>query len=70
MTDTSNEFDLFAKPKTATDLLTDLIRHSMITEAKERALSKSNLTKRWSGHQWSNPELAAWARWQYREMVK
>lgn len=66
MTDTSNEFDLFAKPKTATDLL----RHSMITEAKERALSKSEIQKRWAGHQWSNPELAAWARWQYREMVK
>ena len=54
--------DLF--PKTATDLLVDIIRHT------EGRMSKNEITERWRGHRWSSKELTEWARWQFRENVK
>lgn len=56
------QVDLF--PKTATDLLVDIIRHT------EGRMTKNEITQRWQGHKWSNPELRDWARWQFRENVK
>jgi len=56
--------DLFDKPLTATDFMVDLIRHT------EGRMTKVEITKRWKGQQWSNPELRAWALWNYREVVK
>ena len=48
------------KPKTATDLLIDLQRY------RDRKISKEEITERWRGMQWSNPELREWALWQWR----
>ena len=62
--------DLFDKPKTATDLLVALLRHSSITDARERSMSKTKLIEDWQGMQWSSQELTLWARWQFRENVK
>ena len=49
------------KPKNATDLLIDLDRY------KEGRMTKTEITKRWTGHSWSNLELRAWALWNWRE---
>ena len=56
--------DLFDKPKTATDLLKDLESYKM------NQMSKSEIQKRWAGHKWSNSEMTAWSRWQWKEWVK
>lgn len=56
--------DLFDRPKTATDLLIDLQRY------RDRKMTDTEIKERWRGMQWSNAELTAWARWQFRENVK
>jgi hypothetical protein len=53
--------DLFERQLTATDFLTDLLRY------KDNRMTKAEITKRWKGQQWSNPELRAWALWNWRE---
>ena len=62
--------NLFDKPKTATDLLTALLRHAAITDARERSMSRAKLIEEWTGHTWSNSEMTAWSRWQWKEVVK
>ena len=58
------QVDLFDKPKTATDLLCDLIRY------KDGRMTKAEITARWKGQQWSSAEMTAWSRWQWKEVVK
>ena len=47
--------------KTATTFLLDIQKY------KDRKMTKAEITKRWKGQQWSNPELRAWALWNWRE---
>lgn len=54
--------DLF--PKTATDLLVDIIRHT------EGRMSKNEITQRWQGHSWSSATMRQWAAWVWKENVR
>jgi hypothetical protein len=49
---------------TATDFMTDLIRHRQSGSKDKAAL----LTK-WRKHEWSNDEMRQWANWQWKEFV-
>ena len=56
--------DLFDKPKNPTEFLIDIHRY------KEAQMSKAEITAKWSGMQWCNPEMRAWAKWNWKEVVK
>jgi len=58
------QVDLFDKPKTATDLLCDLIRY------KDGRMTREQIAARWKGQQWSTQGLRDWARWVWKESVK
>jgi hypothetical protein len=49
---------------TATDFMTDLIRHKQSANKDKAAL----LTK-WRKHEWSSDAMRQWANWQWKEFV-
>lgn len=49
---------------TATDFLTDLMRH------KHGSINKAELLKKWQKHIWSNAEMRRWANWQWKDVMK
>jgi hypothetical protein len=49
---------------TATDFMTDLIRHNQ-SGNKDRAA----LLAKWRKHEWSSDTMRQWANWQWKEFV-